>query len=169
MKKGFPVLFFSLIIALIDLAVILLAKDIALYIPAISLFLTHVIFVFLSAKTGFHGVPIAHALLRSLLFFFLTPYPVSSAVCAIAGGILGEAVLLFTKKKRGFVPSSVIYFLFYLVYAFQGYVHFDPSFGVALHKSALYVYGALLISFVLSFFISRWMLISKMRTAGIEK
>ncbi len=106
-KKVFQLLFFSLIISGIDFLVYRFLGDFDLYNLGISLFLTHLIYVFMAAKIGGFGVSLVHALFRVGFFFFVTPYPCETATLVLVGGILGELIMLFVKKKKTFLPNSL--------------------------------------------------------------
>lgn len=169
LKRVFPVLFFSLVISLADFAVFTLLRDVAVYNVAVSYLLTNLIFVFMAVKTGSNGVSVTHALLRCLWFLFLSPYPVASALCALAGGVLGEIVLLFVRKKRMLLPNLLIYLMFHLIYAMRSFLRLGGGSIVFEQANLLMTMGSVLAAFALSYLIARVLLLPKLKTAGIEK
>lgn len=168
-KKVFPIIFFSLIIAILDVLIYSLLGAYAEYNVAVSLFATNLIFVFLGVKVGCNGVVIGNVAIRALLYLMISPYPWHSLAAALAGGILGEIILFFVKRKRAFLPNVVIYFVFNLVYALRDFISFENGFVFLMRDSITVTYGALAGSFVLSYIIARWILMPKLKMAGIEK
>ncbi len=172
-KKVFQLLFFSLIIAGIDFLVYRFLGDFRLYNLGISLFLTHLVYVFMAAKIGGFGVSLVHALFRVAFFFLVTPYPCETASLVLAAGILGEIIMLFVKKKRTFLPNSIVYFVFYLIYVMRDYFYVHGGIGFDFAGDKLIQLGitggVLLGSYLVAFILSRMILMPKLRRAGIEK
>lgn len=168
-KKVFPIIFFSALIAILDISVYSLLGTFAEYNVAISLFVTNIIFVFLGVKVGCNGAVIGNVLIRALLYLMISPYPWHFFVTAFAGGILGEIVLFFVKRKRAFFPNVIIYFLFNLIYALRDFISFENGLIFQMNQDVYITYGAIAGSFVLSYMTARLILMPKLKTAGIEK
>ncbi len=147
--------------------------DLNRYNVALSLFLTHLIYVFMTAKIGTNGVSIVHSVFTVALFFMISPYPCEVATFVLAGGLLGEVLLLFVKKKRTLLPNSIIYFVFYIVYMFRDYVSVKDGFALNIQGEQMQnlgiTFGVLVGAYILSYVISRMILMPKLRRAGIEK
>lgn len=162
-------MFFSFIIAVLDFLTYSLLGTYTEYNVAISLFVTNIIFVFLGVKVGCNGAVIGNVVIRALLYLMIFPYPWHFFVAALAGGVLGEIILFFVKRKRAFLPNVLIYFIFNLVYALRDFISFDNGLVFQMRDSIYLTYGVLAGSFVLSFVIARLILMPKLKTAGIEK
>ncbi|MDO4754584.1 MAG: hypothetical protein Q4A41_06210 [Bacillota bacterium] len=168
-KRVFPIVFFSVLIALLDFAVYTLLGEFAAYNVAISLFVTNIIYMFLAVKIGSNGVVIANVVFRALLYLLISPYPAAYLISALCGAALGELILFFVKRKRAFLPNAIIYFVFHLVYAMRDYIVLDGGIAFLYDDTLWIALGSVAGSFVLSFVISRLILMPKLRMAGIEK
>lgn len=165
-RKIFQVVFFSLIIAAIDFAVLKFASGLPEYRAAISYFLTNLIFVFVAAKTGSNGVVFVQGALRATLYAMITPYPVSAALCIAAGILLGEAAVFFSKRRKSLAANTIAYFLFNICFAFEICI---VDFSFAYSEKLLVALGAVCVAAVLAYILTRMALISALRRAGIEK
>ncbi len=165
-RKIFQVVFFAIIISAIDFAVLRLSGGFRAYGAAISYLLTNLIFVFIAAKTGSNGVVAAQPIFRLAFYALIAPYPLSNALCVMVGTLAGEAVVLFSKRKKSLATSSIAYFLFNIACAFSICI---TDFSFVYSDSLPFSLGAVAIAAIASYVIARLALISALRRAGIEK